>query len=252
MTGNVENRAPYQGLLQIFHYNQPFYVRTLGAAAVAAVLSVWLPPVPRALLLLACGIAVFWTCSSLLVSHYLYDRSPLYSLRWLNGLLSQPPARWINIHAGLDETSGIIGSIFPGSTGQIIDIYDPQEMTEPSIGQARHVTQAASPTADWRALPAGDHHFDTAFLIFAAHELRHHEARVKFFQEVARVLRPTGEVVLVEHLRDWSNFAAFGPGFLHFFSGSTWRQAAEAAHLSIRQRRTITPFVHIFVLRRSL
>jgi SAM-dependent methyltransferase len=252
MTGNVENRTPYQGLMQIFHYNQPFYARTLGAVAVAVVFSVWLPSALRALLLLVCGIAVFWTCSSLLVSHYVYDRSALYSLSWLNGLLSRPPARWINIHAGLDETSGIIASLFPGSTGQTIDIYDPQEMTEPSIGHARHITQAASPIADWRALPAADHYFDTVFLIFAAHELRHQEARVKFLQEVERVLRPTGEVVMVEHLRDWSNFAAFGPGFLHFFSGSAWRHAAEAAHLSIRRRRTITPFVHVFVLRRSL
>jgi ubiquinone/menaquinone biosynthesis C-methylase UbiE len=121
-------------------------------------------------------------------------------------------------------------------------------MTEPSIGQARHIAHAASPTADWRALPAADHSFDTVFLVFAAHELRHHEARVKFFQEVARVLRRNGEVVLVEHLRDWSNFAAFGPGFLHFFSGSAWEHAAQAAHLSIRQRRTITPFVNVFIL----
>jgi hypothetical protein len=252
MTTIVENRAPYQGLLEIFHYNQPFYVRSLAAVAVAAVVSVWLPSTLRSLLLLACGIAVAWTCSSLLVSHYVYDRSPLYSLQWLSGLLSRPPADWINIHAGIDETTGIIASIFPGSRGQTVDIYDPEEMTEPSIGQARHITQAHSPNADWRALPAADHDFDAVFLFFAAHELRHHEARVKFFQEVARVLRPTGEVVLVEHLRDWPNFAAFGPGFLHFFSGSTWQEAAEAAQLSIRQRCTITPFVHVFVLRRSL
>jgi len=252
MTTIVENRAPYQGLLEIFRYNQAFYVRSLAAVAVAAVVSVWLPSALRSLLLLACGSAVAWTCSSLLVSHYVYDRSPLYSLQWLSGLLSRPPADWINIHAGIDETTGIITSIFPGSTGQTVDIYDPEEMTEPSIGQARHITQAHSPTADWRALPAADHDFDAVFLFFAAHELRHREARVKFFQEVARVLRPTGEVVLVEHLRDWSNFAAFGPGFLHFFSGSTWQEAAEAAHLSIRQRCTVTPFVHVFVLSRSL
>lgn len=252
MTNNIENRAPYQGLMQIFRYNQPFYVRTFGAVAVAILLSMWLPSALRTSLLLACGIAVFWSCSSLLVSHYVYDRSPLYGLQWLNGLLPRPPARWINIHAGLDETSDSISSIFPGSQGLTVDIYDPREMTEPSIGQARRLTQAPSPGADWRALPAADHDFDAAFLIFAAHELRHHEARVKLFEEVARVLRPTGEVVLVEHLRDWSNFAAFGPGFLHFFSGSTWQNAADAAHLSIRQRRTVTPFVHVFVLAKSL
>lgn len=251
MSAIVENRAPYQGLLQIFHYNRPFYIRTLATVAAAAVVSVWLPSALRALLLFGCGIAASWTCSSLLVSHYVYDRSTLYSLHWLSGLLSRTPTDWINIHAGIDETTGVLASIFPGSTGQTVDIYDPEEMTEPSIGEARDITRANSPTADWRALPAPDHSFDAVFLFFAAHELRHREARVKFFQEVARVLRPAGEAVLVEHLRDWSNFAAFGPGFLHFFPESAWQDAAAAAQLSIEQRRTITPFVHVFLLRRS-
>lgn len=252
MTGQFENRAPYQGLLEIFQYNQPFYVRTLAAVAVAAAASMWLPSTLRSFLLLGCGIAVFWTCSSLLVSHYVYDRSPLYSLRWLRGMLSRPPERWMNIHAGVDETSAAIASIFSASTGLTVDIYDPREMTEPSIGQARLKKQAASPTADWRALPANGNQFDTVFLIFAAHELRRHEARVMLFREVLRVLHPAGEAILVEHLRDWPNFTAFGPGFLHFFSRSAWRRAAEAAGLHIRECRSITPFVHVFVLERSL
>ncbi len=252
MTNNIKSRAPYQGLLQIFRYNQPFYIRTFGGVAIATVLSARLPSPFGALLLLACAIAVFWSCSSLLVSHYVYDRSPLYSLQWLSGLLSRSPARWINIHAGLDETSGTLASIFPGSAGRSVDIYDPQEMTEPSIGQARRLEQSRPHSADWRALPAADHDFDAAFLVFTAHELRHHEARVKLFEEVARVLRTAGELVLVEHLRDWWNFGAFGPGFLHFFSESTWQQAACAAHLTIRHRCTVTPFVRVFVLRRSL
>jgi hypothetical protein len=57
--------------------------------------------------------------------------------------------------------------------------------------------------------------------------------------------------VLVEHSRDWANFLAFGPGFLHFFTERAWRHAAEAASLSIRMHRTITPFVHVFVFGRQ-
>ena len=194
--------------------------------------------------------SVFWMCTSLLVSHYVYDRSPLYSLRWLNECLSRPPARWVNIHSGIDETSRVISSMFPGSQGQIIDIYDSREMTEPSIKQARRITKAPLAATDWRALPAPDQAFDAAFLIFCAHELRRHEARVQLLREVDRVLRIGGEVVLVEHLRDVPNFIAFGPGFLHFFSGRTWRRAVNDAGLSIRLHRTLTPFVHVFVLGR--
>jgi SAM-dependent methyltransferase len=74
---------------------------------------------------------------------------------------------------------------------------------------------------------------------------------VQLFREVARVLRPGGELVLVEHSRDWANFLAFGPGFLHFFSERTWQNAANAAGLPIRLHRSLTPFVHVFVLRRE-
>ena len=250
MTSNTSARAPYQGAVQIFNYNRPFFIRTISGAIASIILSVWLPLALRAPLLLATGAAVFWTCSSLLVSHYVYDRSSFYGLCWLHGCLSRSPARWINIHSGIDETSPIIASMFPGSKGQITDIYDPREMTEPSIESARRLVAAPLPATDWRALPAPDQEFDAAFLIFAAHELRHHEARVRLFREVARVLRVGGELVLVEHSRDWANFLAFGPGFLHFFSERTWQDAASAADLPVRLHRTLTPFVHVFVLQR--
>jgi hypothetical protein len=251
MTSSIPARAPYQGLLQIFNYNRPFYVWTISGSIATIIVSAWLPLALRALLLLATGAAIFWTCSSLLVSHYIYDRSNFYGLSWLHGCLARPPVRWINIHSGVDETSLVIDSMFPGSQGQIADIYDPREMTEPSIERARRIAGAPLATTNRRALPAQDQMFDAAFLIFAAHELRHHEARVRLFREVARVLCIGGELVLVEHARDWANFLAFGPGFLHFFSERTWRNAANEAGLPIRLHHTLTPFVHVFVLRRQ-
>jgi SAM-dependent methyltransferase len=251
MTSEIAARAPYQGLVQIFNFNRPFYIRTLSGAIASIILSMWLPLTLRSLLLTATGAAIFGTCSSLLVSHYIYDRSGFYNLYWLEGCLSRPPASWINIHSGVDETSLGIAALFPGSEGQTVDIYDPREMTEPSIERARGMTATRGTAADWRALPAPDQEFDAAFLIFAAHELRRHEARVRLFQEIARVLRVGGELVLVEHSRDWANFLAFGPGFLHFFSTRTWQNAALAADLPMQLHRTLTPFIHVFVLRRE-
>jgi ubiquinone/menaquinone biosynthesis C-methylase UbiE len=252
MTSSITcSRTPYQGLTQIFQYNRPFYLRTVAGTIATVFLSAWLPPIFRILLLLAAGTAVFWSCSSLLVSHYVYDRSGLYRLAWLRECLLRRPMRWINIHSGIDEMSAGIAAMFPGSEGQVIDIYDAREMTEPSINRARQLAGVSPGSTNRQWLPAPDQEFAAAFLIFAAHELRDQEARVRLFREVARVLCVGGELVLAEHLRDWSNFLAFGPGFLHFFSARIWREAADAAGMPIRLHRTVTPFVHVFVLQRQ-
>jgi hypothetical protein len=92
----------------------------------------------------------------------------------------------MSIHAGINESSLAIGSIFSGSKGQVIDIYDPRKMTEPSIKRARHVTSLSSPAADLHCLPAPDDNFDAVFLIFTAHELRRHKDRLELFREIAR------------------------------------------------------------------
>jgi SAM-dependent methyltransferase len=238
---------------KIFLYNRRFYMGAVSAIAGALLIAFYTNPPWRTLALIGALPALWWLCSSLLVSYYVYDRSPLYSLRWLDRCLSRSPERWVNIHAGLDETSERLAALFPSAEGRILDVYDRREMTEPSIAEARRITPAHLRTtgADWRALPLADHAVDTAFLIFAAHELRHSSARAQLFREVARVLRAGGELVLVEHLRDWPNFLAFGPGFLHFLPERAWRRAAEAASLRLKLRTSLTPFVHVFVLRHA-
>lgn len=251
MTGSIPIRTPYQGLSQIFDYNRPLYLRTVSGAIAAIFVALYAPSAVRLLITLATGTALFWICSSLVVSHYVYDRSGLYTLGWLSGCLSQPPRRWLNIHAGLDESSIVISSLFPGSEGQIIDIYDPRTMTEPSIKRARRLAGLSSRPRHAARLPDSDNDLDAVFLMFAAHELRRREHRALLFREVARVLRVGGELVLIEHLRDWPNFLAFGPGFLHFFSKRTWETAASSADLSLRLHRIVTPFVHVFVFENS-
>jgi hypothetical protein len=217
MTDRIPSRAPYQGLLQIFKYNRPFYVRTVAGIIAAIILSVWLPVALNVFALLATGTAAFWVCSSLLVSHYVYNRSGLYRLCCMNQCLSRSPMRWINIHSGIDEISPGIALMFPGSEGQITDMYDPIATTEPSIKRARRLAAVSSASADRQMLPEPDQEFEAAFLIFAAHELRDHDARVRLLREVARVLRVGGEVGLVEHLRDCANFVASAPASSTFF-----------------------------------
>jgi SAM-dependent methyltransferase len=246
-------RGPWQGVAQILHFNWRIYLATVAGAAAA--LGAWpLLPVPvRVFVPIAVTPALFWMVASLAVSHYVYDMFPLYDLHWMERALTAAPRRWINIHAGWDETSELLQAIFPDAVGEAVDLFDPRVMTEASIRQARRASRAAIPTTPARhdALPFENGTVDTAFVIFAAHELRHRSQRQKLFSEVARVLTSGGECLVMEHARDWWNFLAFGPGFLHFFSQREWRQVARQAGLELKREFAMTRFVHVFILRRA-
>jgi hypothetical protein len=235
-------RTPFQGVRQILIFHRRMYLGTaLGAAAVITV-------APRFGWVAAP--ALLWLVASIAVSHYVYDRSPLYAMNWLRNCLPQDPRTWIQLHAGLDETSATITSMFPGARGKVFDIFDPAEMTEPSIAQARRVAGVLPPPANWRALPIDAGSCDVALLIFTAHEFRKRASRAQFFGEVARTLCGNGDLIVVEHLRDWANFLAFGPGFFHFLPARAWREAATEGGFAIRNCFRVTPFVRVFAMRR--
>jgi SAM-dependent methyltransferase len=255
MPADTQQSWRFNGVWQIFVYNWHFYAATVVLDLFAAVIwiRISLPAGIRVAAFLIAGVATFWALSSLLVSHYVYDRSHLYEWNWLAEVLERRPDCWSNIHAGLDQTSDALRRLFPATRSRILDIYIPEEMTEPSIERARRRASAAARTerANPFELPLDDNECDTIFLIFAAHELRAEESRRRFFGEVCRALKPGGCVVLVEHMRDWRNFLAFGPGFLHFFSRRAWLGVGVDAGFRVAGERDITPFVRCFVFAKA-
>jgi SAM-dependent methyltransferase len=241
----------FRGVRQIVRFNWAAYARAAAGVAAALVLAQFAPQW-RAWLWAAAAAASFWTASSLAVSHYVYDRYPLYRFAWLAGSLERIPRRWLNLHAGLDESTSALAAALPGSTGVPLDFYDAREMTEPSIRRARGIRPPRTAHVDWRALPVAADGFDAAFLVFAAHELRRPEGRVRLFEEVRRAVRPGGELILIEHVRGWANFLAFGPGCFHFLSIQEWLRTACEAGLGLERRLALTPFVDALILRREL
>jgi len=124
-------------------------------------------------------------------------------------------------------------------------------MTEPSVHEARRgLHRSTAHQTNWRYLPASNQAYDTVFIVFTAHEFRRAEARERLFIEVQRVLRDSGRVVLVEHLRDANNFAVFGPGVFHFLSRRAWMKSTKPAGLLMLNDTRITPFVHVFTFRK--
>jgi SAM-dependent methyltransferase len=238
----------------IVRFNWPFYAAAGTVTAAAPFVIPRLPDIWWIRLPAYAGAALvaMWLVASLVASWIVYDRSRLMQWDWVLQALGFDPLSWINIHAGHDASSDALRRIFKDARGRVFDIFSPEEMSERSIARARTLATnaAASEHVDYRRLPLPSGTIDAAMLLLSAHELRSDEARGALFTELRRVLGPGGRVVVAEHLRDWANFMAYGPGFLHFHSRRTWVRCFSRHRFDIHAEFSITPFVRIFVLRR--
>lgn len=245
-------RRRCHGVRQIVRFNWPHYALALVAATAA--LAIGRGASADLLRYSVAGLISMWLIGSVAASWIVYDRSPLMTGQWIRQTLGFLPESWINIHAGFDESTPMLQALLGGARGRIFDIFDKAEMTEASIVRARRLA-APSPTSeavDFRHLPLPANSIDAVFLLLSAHELRTDAARRALFTEVRRVLTLHGRAIVAEHLRDWPNTLAFGPGALHFHSRRTWIRSFEPAGLRRHDEFSMTPFVHIFVLGRLL
>jgi len=247
----MKSRGPFQGMLTVARFNWPFY----GAATTVLVASgaaFFLLSSPlKVASAIAFGCALYFIFVSLGVSYVVYDSSDLYRWSWLDRALQNRPIRQaIFCHSGFDEASLELRARFRNVQWNILDHYDPQQMTEPSIQRARALFPPTPGTlaCPHDAWPLSAESVDVVFGLFAIHELRTEAERTAWFAEARRCLRHGGRLVLAEHLRDTANFLAFGPGFLHFHSLASWRRCWEPAGFCCRDQFRVTPFVQILVL----
>lgn len=243
-------RKPFQGVWNIIRFNWHFFVLSTGFLVLIATAPLWLGEEYQVYAAILFCLVLAPIVVSLAVSYYVYDLSNLYQLTWLNSLKINPKSKIVNINAGFDETSALLQHRYPNAELAVLDFYDPAKHTEVSIQRARkaYPPYPGTQTVTTAQLPFDNQSIDTAFLILAAHEIRDDEERTAFFKELGRVLKPTGQVVVVEHLRDWPNFLAYTIGFLHFHSKNTWQKNFRESHFNIQKEIKITPFISCFIL----
>ena len=108
---------------------EPINIETLGGFlswrvgnTLPVILGLWsvdrLPLSARAQAVLYSTIALasLWLAGSLAASWVIYDLSHLMRGTWILDALGFRPATWINIHAGLDETTPLLRTLFTSRT----------------------------------------------------------------------------------------------------------------------------------------
>jgi hypothetical protein len=249
----MTERGKWTGMLAIARFNWPFY----GAALVTLIAGIFAIRVGGGFLI-GGGLAIFgcgyFLIGSLGISHWIYDCSDLYQWRWLEKALGNiTTGNFTLCHSGFDEASQMLKQKLPTVAWTILDHYDPVTMTESSIRRARllYPPTAGTVAAPFDCWALEDASQQAVFGLLAIHELRSEEERVAWFAEAQRCLTADGKIIIVEHVRDLANFMAFGPGYLHFHSVTTWRKSWEKRGFVLHDHFRITPFVRVFVLQHS-
>lgn len=246
-------RRPFQGVINIIKFNWHFYVAATAVVALLIGASVNVNKMAFGICILMAAGIVTSTFISLLVSYYVYDRSDLYDFQWLEQFRGSKNLNMVNVHAGFDETSGILRNKFPGSNLRVFDFYDPRKHTEISIERARKAYPAFPETLIIKTnhFPVQANSVDVIFNVFALHEVRSRDERIQFLKQQAAGLKNTGSIVVVEHLRDLPNFLAYNIGFFHFLAGREWYGNFQQAGLSVGDKFKITGFISVFILRKA-
>ena len=244
------SRKPFQGVLNIIRFNWHFYVLSAFTLAILPYAAAQFDQPLKLFTYIICVGITAAISISLLVSVYVYDLSGLYKLKWLNQISLDKDSYIANINAGFDETSALLAMKFENANLSVFDFYDPEKHTEVSIKRARKAYPAYTGTQHIKTthLPLSDNSTDTVFALFAAHEIRDEDERILFFKELNRILKPNGQIIVTEHLRDTVNFLAYNIGFLHFHSKNTWQQTFTASAFTVKQEIKITPFISTFIL----
>jgi SAM-dependent methyltransferase len=244
-----QQRRKFQGVLNILSFNRHFYYIGLAVLAVL-IASRWFISWPEAIFWLVIIAFLFGLIMPLIVSAYVYDFSGYYDFHWLKGVVKEDKKinLIVNINAGFDETSFIIKNKFPQADLKVFDFYNAKQHTEPAIKRARKVSLVYPDTQQIKSdsIPVKDGSVDIVFLLSAIHEIRSNEEKVRFLKECHRLCKTGGQVIMVEHLRDFPNFIAFTIGFTHFFSRATWKNAFQRAGFKFFSETKFTAFMSVF------
>jgi SAM-dependent methyltransferase len=242
----------FDGMLRVVQFNWPLYATAAGVVLLLLVLAT--QPLfavgLRVIFFVAAALVSLQTVLSLLASHWVYDRSALKDWRFLLGAGREGSLRIVNVHSGYDETSSALRNLFGNADISTIDLFPALGRREPSIVRARKlyppsVNSICETVSGW---PLADSSIDLILIAFAAHEVRDSKQRELLFQQARQVLKPNGRIVLVEHARDFANFVAFGPGFMHFLPLAEWIRCAAQNNLKIAKKYRITPLVAVLEL----
>lgn len=198
------------------------------------------------------GLIVLNIMASLVAAYILYDRSDLYELKSLQGIIDwNKTGHAVLVHASFDPLSKTLEKEHPGMQLTVCDIFENRHEKDKGIETSKKVFPPNPKEIKILPdrLPFEDRSQDVILAVTALHEILDHEQRVLFFREAKRILKDGGVIIVSEQFRDLTNFIFFNIGAFHFLSKKQWKKAVVEAGLKIADNKKITSFANMLVVK---
>jgi SAM-dependent methyltransferase len=231
----------HSGVGRVICFNWPKYVGaliTLTVLGIAQTLANGLLRLGLVVLLLGLTYGIF---ASLVATWWAYDYRACEVYQAI-ATGHRAGGSWLLVHAGLDESYGRLTEQI-GEPAAIVDV-GPPGTTSRSLKRAHALVGRTgvpiSKVSDFKSAS-----IDTVVVLFGIHELRDPQQAVALLTEMRRITRPSGSILIIEHLRDVPNFSVYGPAILHFGSASQWKKAILSSSLRLRSLHRVAGLISI-------
>lgn len=252
---NLLSNRQYSGTMATFLYNWPIFAGMSFLGLVLAVGGAWLGGW-YSLIAIGSGVLLLLYLVNILVGAFIvYDwgQQREYDRLAELGRLDQANVV-IDVTAGkLRGTRGMLSRVEQGHYF-VIDIYDPEKMPDEALRRAREMEPPLEAdrriyrrTARPNSLPIPHNWADAVYCSFSLHELQDPADRAAIFAEFARILKPTGKLLIAEHSRDWPSWLVWGPGVLSYLSPAAWEKHLTQAGFVTQQHERWRGLAHLWV-----
>ena len=175
---------------------------------------------------------------------------------WHYGRL-QPTSRFIHVGLGRRETAIRLSRRLTGGQVTVVDVYNPQLTPDATLARSRQRHARPDPRVTWLdgsfdLLPLPDNSVQTLTMNRTLSEFQEHGDRVLLLEQLFRILKPGGQLVVIEPLRSASGLLIWGPGALSEEPLLYWHTLFREGRFRLREEKTIHGLAALFVLEKPL
>jgi ubiquinone/menaquinone biosynthesis C-methylase UbiE len=241
---------PYHGTATHIYAQWPGYLLRYGGLIFALFMVgaglLLRQPVLTALGIILLTAVFFLMVAALWTANRLFDADSQQVIDLLFAMSqAQPTDQIAHIDLGLRRQAMLLSSRLTTGMITVIDVYNPQLMTDSSLSRARRQAPSAiqDPRLDWydgqfNLLPLPDSCVEAVFISQVLSEFNQHGDRQVLLREIKRILKPNGRLLLAEQTASWLNWLLVGSSTAKLQPVEYWHDLlVEAGFDVIRQEQ---------------